>query len=65
MSEAFVSLATTDDYARGANVLGKSLKRSGTTRKRVLMISKNVNSHMRFDLLFITRTISLDLPSIN
>ena len=47
MTEAFVSLATTDDYARGASVLGKSLKRSGTTRKTVIMITKNLSSNMK------------------
>ena len=47
MAEAFVSLATTDDYARGASVLGKSLKRSGTTRKTVIMITKNLSSNMK------------------
>ena len=47
MTEAFVSLATTDDYALGANVLGRSLKRSGTTRRSVIMITKNLSSNTR------------------
>jgi len=47
MSEAFVSLITNDDYARGADVLGKSLKRSGTTLKCVLMVTDHVSSHVR------------------
>jgi len=50
MTEAFVSLATTDDYARGANVLGKSLKRSGTTRKSVIMITTNLSFNTREEL---------------
>jgi len=48
MVEAFVSLVTNDDYARGANVLGKSLKRSGTTRRCALMITSGVSAHTRY-----------------
>lgn len=47
MTEAFVSLATNDDYASGANVLGKSLKRSGTSRKCVLMVTTGVSAGFR------------------
>jgi len=47
MSEAFVSLATNDDYGRGANTLGRSLKRSGTTRRCVLMVTSGVTPSYR------------------
>lgn len=47
MAEAFVSLATNDDYANGALVLGKSLKRVQTTRKCVLLVTSGVSTSMR------------------
>ena len=38
-TQAWVTLATNDSYALGALVLASSLKRSGTTRKIVIMIT--------------------------
>lgn len=38
-NQAWVTLATNDSYALGALVLASSLKRSGTTRKIVIMIT--------------------------
>ena len=40
--EAFVSLVTNNSYANGALVLGYSLRRVNTTRKLVLMVSREV-----------------------
>uniref|UniRef100_A0A674BZ82 glycogenin glucosyltransferase n=1 Tax=Salmo trutta TaxID=8032 RepID=A0A674BZ82_SALTR len=40
---AFVTLATNDNYARGAMVLGKSLRNHQTTRKLVVMIGPHVS----------------------
>uniref|UniRef100_A0A4W5JJZ5 glycogenin glucosyltransferase n=1 Tax=Hucho hucho TaxID=62062 RepID=A0A4W5JJZ5_9TELE len=40
---AFVTLATNDNYARGAMVLGKSLRNHETTRKLVVMIGPHVS----------------------
>ncbi|XP_038839930.1 glycogenin-1-like isoform X1 [Salvelinus namaycush] len=41
--QAFVTLATNDNYARGAMVLGKSLRNHKTTRKLVVMIGPQVS----------------------
>uniref|UniRef100_A0AAY4BQ20 glycogenin glucosyltransferase n=1 Tax=Denticeps clupeoides TaxID=299321 RepID=A0AAY4BQ20_9TELE len=41
--QAFVTLATTEDYCMGALVMGKSLRRHGTTRKIVVLISSSVS----------------------
>ncbi|XP_071184042.1 glycogenin-1-like [Salvelinus alpinus] len=41
--QAFVTLATNDNYARGAMVLGKSLRNHKTTRKLVVMIGSHVS----------------------
>ena len=38
-TQAWVTLATNDSYALGALVLANSLKRSGTSRKIVIMVS--------------------------
>jgi len=46
-NEAWVTLATNDSYALGALVLGTSLKRVGTTRQLVVMVTPGVSSHMR------------------
>ncbi|XP_023930454.1 glycogenin-1 isoform X2 [Lingula anatina] len=55
--EAFVTLATSDTYALGSLVWGQSLRRVGTTRKLVVMITPGVSHGIRqqlgsvFDLL--------------
>ncbi|XP_055738183.1 glycogenin-1-like isoform X2 [Salvelinus fontinalis] len=41
--QAFVTLATNDNYARGAMVLGKSLRNHQTTRQLVVMIGPKVS----------------------
>jgi len=43
MAHAFVSLATNDMYAKGAYVLGKSLKNTNTTKQLVLMLTNGVS----------------------
>ncbi|CAF1593498.1 unnamed protein product [Rotaria sp. Silwood1] len=42
-SEAFVTLATNDGYALGALVVAQSLRKVGTQRRLVIMISKNLS----------------------
>ncbi|CAF0916539.1 unnamed protein product, partial [Didymodactylos carnosus] len=50
MSEAFVTLATTDGYALGALVLGQSLKKVGTNKKLCVMITDHVSGLVRENL---------------
>jgi len=50
MAEAFVSLATNNDYCNGAYVLGKSLKNSNTSKQLVLMVTKGVTDSKRTQL---------------
>lgn len=40
--QAFVTLATNDNYAKGAMVLGQSLRNHNTTRKLVALIGPHV-----------------------
>lgn len=40
--EAFVTLATNDNYAKGAMVLGQSLRKHNTTRKLVALVGPHV-----------------------
>jgi hypothetical protein len=47
--EAFVTLATTDNYAIGALTLAQSLKSVNTNRQLCIMISKNLSESMRFE----------------
>ncbi|XP_072307481.1 glycogenin-2 [Eucyclogobius newberryi] len=42
--EAFVTLATTDSYSKGAVVVAKSLRRHGTTRSIIVMVTPNVSN---------------------
>uniref|UniRef100_A0A8C7DBF5 glycogenin glucosyltransferase n=1 Tax=Oncorhynchus kisutch TaxID=8019 RepID=A0A8C7DBF5_ONCKI len=49
--QAFVTLATNDNYARGAMVLGKSLRNHKTTRKLVVMIGPHVSDPCKGVLL--------------
>lgn len=51
MSEAFVSLTTNSEYAKGALVLGKSLRNTKTTKKLVLMVTTGVDQTVRKALL--------------
>jgi glycogenin glucosyltransferase len=48
--EAFVTLATNDTYALGCLVLGSSLRRAGTTRQLVVMVTQGVSPSMRNQL---------------
>jgi len=45
--EAWVTLTTNDNYSAGALVLGASLKRVKSSKKRVCMVTKGVGSKMR------------------
>lgn len=56
--EAFVTLATTDGYARGAMVLGKSLRNHNTSKKLVALIGPQVSEPCRYDDLSLTGAIS-------
>lgn len=49
-AEAFVTLATNDEYGIGAYVLGKSLRKTKTTRKLVIMVTSGVSSKCRESL---------------
>ncbi|UJR16579.1 hypothetical protein I4U23_003479 [Adineta vaga] len=46
-SEAFVTLATNDGYALGALVVAQSLRKVGTQRRLVVMISKTLSDLLR------------------
>ncbi|XP_029376133.1 glycogenin-2 isoform X2 [Echeneis naucrates] len=48
--EAFVTLATTESYCMGATVVAKSLRRHGTTRSVVAMVTPNVSQKSRLGL---------------
>ncbi|XP_070814261.1 glycogenin-2 [Chaetodon trifascialis] len=48
--EAFVTLATTDSYCMGATVVARSLRRHGTTRSIVVMVTPNVSEQSRLAL---------------
>jgi len=50
MDEAWVTLSTNDTYALGALVLAHSLKKSGTSRQIVIMVTSNVSSKIRDEL---------------
>ncbi|KAK7118035.1 hypothetical protein R3I94_021771 [Phoxinus phoxinus] len=45
--QAFVTLATNDSYARGAMVLGKSLRNHKTSKKLVVLIGPHVSNQSR------------------
>ncbi|KAK0153611.1 Glycogenin-2 [Merluccius polli] len=47
VDEAFVTLATTDGYCMGATVVAQSLRRHGTSRRIVVMISPGVSDESR------------------
>ncbi|KAM6893065.1 glycogenin-2 isoform 4-T4 [Lycodopsis pacificus] len=48
--EAFVTLATTDSYCKGAIVVARSLQRHGTTRSTVVMVTPNISEQSRLAL---------------
>ncbi len=47
IDQAFVTLATTENYAKGALVLGKSLRNHSTSRKLVALIGPHVSEPSR------------------
>ena len=55
--EAWVTLATNDEYSLGALVLAHSLKRCQTLRKIVVMVTSSISGHMRYVTSSITRDI--------
>ncbi|KAM3585211.1 uncharacterized protein V6R79_010337 [Siganus canaliculatus] len=60
--EAFVTLATTDSYCMGATVVARSLRRHGTTRSIVVMVTPNVSEQSKFALRNVfDHVISVDL----
>ncbi|XP_054479920.1 glycogenin-2 isoform X2 [Anoplopoma fimbria] len=48
--EAFVTLVTTDSYCKGAIVVARSLKRHGTTRSTVVMVTPDISQQSRLTL---------------
>ncbi|KAM7535361.1 hypothetical protein Aperf_G00000099928 [Anoplocephala perfoliata] len=50
VSEAYVTLATTDEYAVGAMVLANSLKKVGTTKVLVCMVTREVQQSLKESL---------------
>ncbi|XP_017281807.1 glycogenin-2 isoform X2 [Kryptolebias marmoratus] len=48
--EAFVTLATTDSYCQGATVVARSLRRHGTTRHIVVMVTPYISEQSRLAL---------------
>lgn len=50
MAHAFVSLATNNDYGKGAFVLGRSLRNANTTKQLVLMVTRGVSGEQRTQL---------------
>ncbi|KAK6760170.1 hypothetical protein RB195_021605 [Necator americanus] len=50
MSEAWVTLATTDGYAQGALVLAHSIKATGTSKKLHCMVTNYVSPRLRAEL---------------
>lgn len=45
-NQAWVTLATNDSYSLGALVLAHSIRRSGTTRRLVIMVTDGVTMPM-------------------
>ncbi|XP_035005663.2 glycogenin-2 isoform X1 [Hippoglossus stenolepis] len=48
--EAFITLATTNSYCKGATVVARSLRRHGTTRNIIVMVTPNVSEQARLGL---------------
>uniref|UniRef100_A0A665TA15 glycogenin glucosyltransferase n=1 Tax=Echeneis naucrates TaxID=173247 RepID=A0A665TA15_ECHNA len=51
-AQAFVTLATTESYCMGATVVAKSLRRHGTTRSVVAMVTPNVSQKLGLQSVF-------------
>lgn len=60
--QAFVTLATNDRYAKGAMVLGKSLRNHKTAKKLVALIGPHVSEPSRYASHsgFASRTLESD-----
>jgi len=56
-NEAFVTLATNDTYSLGALVLANSLRRVGTSKKLVVMVTPGVSQGMRYSAITVTKHI--------
>jgi glycogenin glucosyltransferase len=52
-SEAFVTLATNDSYALGALVVAQSLRKVGTQKRLVVLISKTLSDLLRLVFFFL------------
>jgi glycogenin glucosyltransferase len=50
-SEAFVTLATNDGYGLGALVVAQSLRKVGTQRSLVVMVSRSLSDLIRLVFL--------------
>ncbi|EGT30041.1 hypothetical protein CAEBREN_21678 [Caenorhabditis brenneri] len=58
MSQAWITLATNDNYAQGALVLVHSLRTAGTTRKIHCLISNQSASNSRSTLMMFLLSMS-------
>lgn len=63
--EAWVTLATNDSYSLGAVVLANSLKRSGTTRNIVIMVTKKTISPSMMKLLTKSFDLVVDVEELD
>ena len=57
-SEAFVILATNDVYALGALVRAQSIRKVGTKRNLVVLISNHLSDLIRFKFDFLVKSFS-------
>jgi len=64
-NEAWVTLATNDSYSLGAVVLANSLKRSGTTRNIVIMVTKKTISAAMMKLLTKSFDLVVDVEELD
>uniref|UniRef100_A0A667XBU0 glycogenin glucosyltransferase n=1 Tax=Myripristis murdjan TaxID=586833 RepID=A0A667XBU0_9TELE len=58
---AFVTLVTTDAYCMGATVVAQSLRRHGTTRRIVVMVTPNVSQEPRWEVLMFDEVVLVDV----
>ena len=66
MKVGIVTLATTDDYAKGAVVLARSLKKQGSRAELVCMISPDVSEGSKLSLqMAFDRIITIDVMNSN
>jgi len=66
MKVGIVTLATTDDYAKGAVVLARSLKKQGSRAELVCMVSPDVSEGSKLSLqMAFDRIITIDVMNSN